>query len=105
MVSFVIFETWLILAGLAFIVTYRLLTGKINLRWLLYEDSATGKYSPGRVQLLVVTIASSSYYLLQTLHDPSRFPVIPPELVLVTGGGNLIYLIGKFSSLLRNMKP
>lgn len=105
MAEFMIFETWLFLAGLALIVTSRLLTGKINLRGLLYEECATGKYSPGRVQLLVVTIVSSIYYLLQTLHDPTHFPDIPPELVLVTGGGNLIYLIGKSSSLLRNMKP
>ncbi len=104
MVHFVIFEIWFFLIGMALIVVWQLLTGRINLTGLLYEESATGTYSPARVQLLVTTVATAMYYLMKVLHDPTQFPRIPQELLLLSGGGNVVYLIGKSASLLKDLK-
>ncbi|MBI1920130.1 MAG: hypothetical protein HYS23_03510 [Geobacter sp.] len=103
MSKFIITETWIFLIGLAIIVVYQLLTGKINMTCLLYEKNTAVKYSPGRVQLLAVVIGSMFYYLLKVCLDPSHFPTLPLEFLLLSGGGNLIYLIGKSYSLLKNM--
>ena len=45
------FEVWLILGGLALIVGYQMLTGKINTTGLLHDkkDKQTADFSPARV--------------------------------------------------------
>ncbi len=96
------YELWFFIVVLALIVTYQLLTRKINMEWLLYDDERN--FSPGRLQLLMSTLAVASYYLLEVLSHPgaAKFPEIPNDLLLILGGSNLFYLGGKLSSLIED---
>jgi hypothetical protein len=86
-----------LLAILGMIVAYQILTGRIHIQKMLF-DKATGHFSPGRVQLLLLTLMTVFYQVLQVLKDPTEFPNIPQEALLVLFGGNLAYLGGKFYS-------
>ena len=57
--------------------------------------SSDGTLSPGRVQLLVLTILTALEYLLKTIGNPSRLPTIPYSLVMALGGSQAVYLIAK----------
>lgn len=94
---FVRYEIWLLILGLIFVVGYQLLTGRINTKKLLHNKT-TDRPSPGRVQLLMLTLVGALYYLLTTAENPRELPDIPNELLLILGGSNLIYLTGKASS-------
>jgi len=94
---FVRYEIWLLILGLIFVVGYQLLTGRINTKKLLHNKT-TDRPSPGRVQLLMLTLVGALYYLLRTADDPQKLPEIPNELLLILGGSNLVYLTGKASS-------
>ncbi len=59
--------------------------------------------SPGRVQLLVLTLLTAVQYLLATLQDPSRMPSLPAPLVAALGGSQAIYLGAKAWNML-NLK-
>ena len=93
------FELWLILGGLALIVGYQMLTGKINTTGL-FDDKVTRGLSPGRVQLLVLTLAGAGYYLLLVAQQPpdGSLPSVPEEVLLLVGGSNLVYLGAKARS-------
>ena len=93
------FELWLILGGLALVVAYKLLTGGINMTGLL-DDKVSREPSPGRVQLLVFTVTGASYYLLLAVDQAASgsLPPVPPELLLLVGGSQLVYLGGKARS-------
>ena len=82
------------------LVAYQILTGRINIQGMLF-DKATGNFSPGRVQLLLFTLMTIFYPVLQVLKDPDEFPNISQEALLILGGGNLVYLGGKFYSSTR----
>ena len=62
--------------------------------------SADGTMSPGRVQLLVLTVLTALQYLLATIHDPSHLPAVPGNLVLALGGSQAVYLGAKAWTLL-----
>ena len=57
--------------------------------------SADGSISPGRIQLLVLTVMTAMQYLLTTIHDPSHLPTLPSNLVTALGGSHLVYLGAK----------
>jgi hypothetical protein len=97
----------ILLGGFFGVLAWKLLTGEIRLDYLLYgsrRDRTDGGYtqffSPGRVQLLIVTILTASYYLLQVIHDSTKFPEIPGAWVAALGGSQAIYLGGKAQSML-----
>lgn len=94
------YEIWLFMSGLALIIAFQLLTRKINIEGLLFDGRE--QFSPGRVQLLVATIAAASYYFLEILNSrrSGKFPELPKEFFLILGGSNLFYLGGKLSSLI-----
>jgi len=94
---FVRFEIWALIAGLMLIVGYQLLTGRINMKKLLF-DKTTNRRSPGRVQLLMLTLVGALSYLLMVVEDPNNLPKVPRELLLIMGGSNLVYLTGKVYS-------
>ena len=98
LVKFAQFEIWFLLGGLALVVAYKMLTGKINTTGLL-KDKETGAISPGRVQLLLFTLMGAGSYLGMTAtlaaEDPPMLPDVPDELLLVVTGSNLVYLGGK----------
>jgi hypothetical protein len=62
--------------------------------------SSDGSLSPGRIQLLTLTILAALQYLLATLHDPSHLPALPSYLVAVVGGSQTLYLGSKAWDLL-----
>jgi hypothetical protein len=108
------YEVWILFGGLGAIIAYRLLTGGIRMEGLLYDKSSTrsdttgkrapspGRFSPGRLQLLIVTIGGALYYLLLLMGSERRgeFPVVPKELLLALGGSHTFYLGGKLFPLL-----
>jgi hypothetical protein len=93
------FEVWLVLGGFALVVAYKMLIGKINFKGLL-DDKVTGGTSPGRVQLLVLTLTGAGYYLLLAAEqaDSGSLPTVPEEVLLLVGGSNLVYLGAKARS-------
>jgi hypothetical protein len=97
LIIFVRYEIWALIAGLLFIVGYQLLTGRINMKKLLF-DKTTNRRSPGRVQLLMLTLVGALSYLLMTVDDPNKLPKVPRELLLLIGGSNFVYLTGKVYS-------
>jgi hypothetical protein len=99
--EFMIFEIWFILIGMAIIVIFQLITGRINLKGLLCEKNMANKFSPVRVQLLLVLVAVALYYLLKQFKDPTRFPMVHVDVVLVLGSSNLVYIARKYWSIYR----
>jgi hypothetical protein len=102
-------EGIVLLAGFSGIVLGKLLTGGITLSGLLegkilVRNSSRSHYSTyfsgGRAQLLVITVISALYYLLQVIHDPSTFPKLPEALVAVLCGSQALYLAGKAQAIL-----
>jgi hypothetical protein len=71
--------------------------------WRLFSDSSfsgllqssDGSLSPGRIQLLVLTIIAALQYLLMTLQDPHHLPALPSNLVTALGGSQVVYLGSK----------
>jgi hypothetical protein len=91
-------EGMLFLASLATIVLSQLLSGGINSRWLLFGRKNSDHYfSPGRVQLLVLTLGGAFNYLLTVLQAPiaCSLPPVPQEWLAILGSSNGIYLAGK----------
>jgi len=89
-------EIWLLLGSLAFVVAYQLLTQRINMNGILL-DKMMPRFSPGRVQLLVLSLVGAWSYSLTVLEniESTKLPEVPEELLLIVGGSNLIYLGGK----------
>ena len=104
------YEVLLFLGALALIIFYQLLTGKINMRRLLFAKgrSAAGPstrrrtsgLSPSRIQLLIVSIGVAIYLLAEALRDPSRLPEIPTGLLLLMAGSEFLYLTRKANKLM-----
>ena len=111
------YEVLLFLGALALIVFYQLVTGRINMRRLLFAkgrdagDPLPGRrmspstqrrmsgLSPSRIQLLVVSIGVAIYLLAEAVRDPSQFPEIPTGLLLLMAGSEAIYLARKANNL------
>ena len=99
-------EITIFVVALAAIVFFRLLTGEIDMRGLLYEKGP-GKtlvtYSPARVQLLMLTLAAAAYYfslVVGNLHDGIyEFPLLPEKWLLILGGSHSVFLAPKAYSL------
>lgn len=100
--NFISLEILFFIVALASIVFYLILTGKINTKGLLIEKNKTRNYSLPRVQLLVITLLSVVFYLIEVKHNvgSGKLPQISEELLLILGGSDLFYLGSKFHSLL-----
>src|SRR6266545_1161059 len=95
-------EVSLFLGALLLSVVHKLLAGTIKTQGLLNDKLADGGLSPARVQLLVLTLSASGYYLIQVAHDPTKLPTPPLELLGVVGGSNLVYLGAKLRSAIEH---
>ncbi len=91
-----------LLGGFFGIVFWKLLTRGISLGGLLEGDRPEGDtyFSPGRVQLLMVTVLFALQYLLQILKNPAAFPPVPEALLVALGGSQAVYLGGKARAML-----
>lgn len=49
-------------------------------------------YTPPRFQLLLFTLSVAFYSLFKVMNDPTGFPNIPEELVMLLGGSIIFYL-------------
>lgn len=98
----------ILLCGFAGCFLWKFLRGGISLRYLLSTDridrSSRSGYStatsPARTQLLIVTIIAASYYLIQLIHEPTKFPELPTSWLVALAGSHSIYLGGKAESML-----
>ena len=99
--KFMIIEIWFLLIVMSAIIISRLITGRINLKGLLYEKNIANKFSPVRIQLLLVSVAVALYYLFKLYDDPTRFPMVNKDVVLLFGVSNLVYIAGKYWVLCR----
>jgi len=100
-------EIGLFLIGLAAIIAYRLLNGKINTRYLLYGLDAKGNhyFSPLRIQLLVTTIGVAIHYLLSAAQaSPGEMPKLPDGTLGLLGVSNAAYLGGKAFAFFKNQQ-
>lgn len=66
MARLVYWEGMIVLGGSFGIIAWRLFTGEISLDWLFYGDRRESSgystfFSPGRTQLLIVTILTAGY--------------------------------------------
>jgi hypothetical protein len=100
-------EGLILLVGFFGIVCWKVLTGAIGLQYLLYGDARASDglrsytfFSPGRTQLLMLTVTTSVYLLLHVIHDPATFPKVPDVLLAALGGSHAFYLGGKAQALL-----
>jgi hypothetical protein len=93
------YEMFFVLTALAVIIAYRLLTQQINTKGLLRDKIGGRATSPGRLQLLIVTLLIAIYYVVQ-LFQTQKMPDIPREFLLALGGSHLFYLGGKVYALL-----
>ena len=94
----------ILFGGFMAVVLFRILTGSISLSGLLtgmLSDGTSG-FSLGRAQLLLFTAVSAIYYLVQVVQNPvsASLPDIPAGLLLVLGGSQSLYLIGKARAML-----
>jgi hypothetical protein len=98
----IFWEVSVLLAGFLGIVLWKILTSKIDLEGLLSGDDASGNtsFSPGRAQLLILTMLVALQYVMQVIHNPAAFPQIPGSWVAALGGSQVVYLGGKAQSLL-----
>src|SRR5260221_12022500 len=82
--------------------------GSVTLWKLFYSASfagilrsGDGTLSPGRIQLLTLTVLIAMQYLLATIHDPSQLHPLPPNLVAALGVSQLVYLGPKAWTIFR----
>jgi len=106
--------SWIIglfLLSLLVLVLYRMLTGKINTRYLFYgqRNDGTRYFSPERVQLMIFTVWVGLSYLLDTyetqvVHLPPGtqpvLPDVPTKTLALLGASHIVYLSGKIYSML-----
>ena len=98
----VYWEMIFLLGGISVIVLWKLLTGGISLNLLLYGDTSDGQtsFSPGRLQLLMITLLVALRFVLEVIGDPSAFPRIPNAWLVALGGSHVVYLGAKAQALL-----
>ncbi|HEY6767638.1 MAG TPA: hypothetical protein VI386_23025 [Candidatus Sulfotelmatobacter sp.] len=103
-------EGAILLGSFCCIVLWKLLTGSIDLSYLLDGDvrdtnspdgsGISTSPSPGRAQTLVVTLAVAFWYLLQVIHNPKEFPKLSWLTAGTLAGSHALYLGGKARALI-----
>lgn len=93
-----------VLGAFAAVVVVQLLSGGIKTRHLLYGDHAGGSqyFSPGRVQLLMVTTLVALNYVATVIQNTNRtaLPDVDTSVLALLFGSHAIYLGGKARALL-----
>ena len=84
------------LYALAATIAFKMLTGRINVTGLLSQIGTTRNVSPGRIQLLLATIAASASYLSQVASSTDgKLPGIDAKWLYLFGGSGSIYAFEK----------
>ena len=87
---------------LAAVVLFQLLTGRINLKGLIFAKDGSGQVSAARVQLLAITIATCIRYVgdVATTTQPA-LPDVDKSWLYLMGGSSGIYMARKAWTHLR----
>ncbi len=92
-------EVYVFLGALAAIIGYRVLTGQINMNYLLYGTRKGGAkyFSPERIQLLLFTLGTAMFYLNDVMQHRTSgvLPDVSTETLALLGGSHAVYLSGK----------
>lgn len=96
------YEMSILLLLLIGTIGYKLLVQQINTNGLLMDKTGGRAFSPGRLQMLVITLSIAVYYMFLVLEaeDKGRFPDMPNEFLLALAGSHSIYLSGKLYGFL-----
>ncbi len=77
-------------------VVFQLLTRRINLQGLFFRKDGSGSFSPERIQLLVVTLATCIRYMGQvSTTTKAALPDIDTGWLYLMGGSSGLYTIRK----------
>ena len=85
-------EVFCFLIALVGMVIVQILTGQINLAGLFRKKEGDRSFSPERVQLVLVTLATAFQLLSDVAKDPSKFPLLQQSWVTIFGSSHAIYL-------------
>ena len=96
------YEMLFLLTALIVLIAYWMLTNRINVKGLLVDKTSGRAFSPGRLQLLIVSMSIALYYVLLVIEtkDTGRLPEMPNEFLMALGGSHAMYLGGKFYGML-----
>lgn len=84
------------LYALAATVFYQILAQRIHIAGLFSQKGAAGQTSPGRIQLLLATIAASASYLAQVANTThGKMPDVDVSWLYLFGGSSSIYALEK----------
>lgn len=90
-----------VLAYLAWTILVGILSGRIGTAGMLATE-AGGAIDPERLLLLAGTIGFAFFYTATALRDgadPRTLPDVSGDVIALLGGGNAVYLVGKFTRL------
>ena len=88
----------MLVLGFIVVILWQLFTRRLDLGGLLRDGQ--GNFSPGRAQMLMVTLVTAVQYLIQVTQNPTAFPEIPTIWLAALGASHGIYLGGKAQSIL-----
>jgi hypothetical protein len=101
-------EVWVFLAGLAAVLVYKILTGRVRLSGLLLGEEGLlteeRLLSVSRVQLIFITLIAALYYMAQVVNNPTQFPEVPDTLLYILGASNVLHLRSRYNALTRNFR-
>jgi len=91
------YELLVLLTALAGLIAYRMITQQINVTGLLMDKTSGRAISPGRIQMLIVTLGIAGYYLMMVAEnaDKGRLPELPNEYLVALGASHGTFLLGK----------
>jgi hypothetical protein len=93
-----------LLTASAAVLAYKVFSGELRTTGLL-TDKQLGGLSQVRVQLLIITISSAAFYLIEAVKAAhlgnNSLPDIPQQWLVVAGLSNSIYVGGKSVSVAR----
>ena len=90
------FEVLAFLYALGATVLFQILTRRINLAGVLGQKDGDGQVSPGRIQLLLATLAASASYLTQVSNATNgTMPDVGANWLYLFGGSSGIYVLEK----------
>lgn len=100
LMKFARYEIEFLLGGLAAVVAFQIITGRIKTKGLLSDKAnGVGNFSPARLQLLIFTFGVAFYILGKVISAVAAgkpgFPPIDPNVLVVLGGSHALYLGAK----------
>jgi hypothetical protein len=99
------FEVQGFLICLAATIAWQMLTRQIPLTGLLLQKDSGGSVSPGRIQLLLATIAACGSYLAEVARSTDgKMPDVSANWLYLFGGSSGIYALEKIWSAWSNRK-